>query len=180
MLAALGALTMESLVMILFTSPGLTGVLTDPNWFMPVGVIIEEFFALVLIGKLFQNSPDKQHLFSRALFFGVGFSVPEILLNAANSSALSGEIFSAYPGLLLIHTASAGIFGCYFSRQISVRPAIIFFFLFAVFSHLLFNFLILSFTASFLTLGLPLLVIFACFIALKAHPWKNSLPRREN
>jgi len=180
MLAALGALALESLVMVFATPINMVGSVDAPAWFMPIGVFIEELFAITLIGKLLQNSPDKNNIFARAIFFGIGFSLPEILLNFANFSDLSQKILSAYLGLLLIHTATAGIFGCYFSRKEGLRPEAIFFLGLAILSHLVFNLSVISSLSIWLSLSIPLVTLFICFSALKIAPVKTALPTRKN
>ena len=166
MLAALGALVLESVALI-FATPFATTTSIAPSWLMPVGVFIEELFSLVLIGKLLQNSSDKNHLFSRALFFGIGFSVPEILLNIADYPILSQEIFLSYLGLLLIHSAMAGIFGYHFSTSENFRLNTLFFLGLAFFFHLLFNLAILHLLSFWIIISLPISILFICFIALK-------------
>lgn len=180
MLAALGALALESVALIFVTPLSAVAAPAAPAWFMPIGVFIEELFSLLLIGKLLQNSSDKKNIFTRALCFGLGFALPEILLNFADNPRLSQEILLSYLGLLLIHSATAGIFGYYFSKKIGFRAVIFFFFLLALFTHLAFNLLVLFSLSFWLILGLPLFVIFLCFLALKMPPAKASLPSQKN
>ncbi|MFA7319542.1 MAG: hypothetical protein WC022_03025 [Parcubacteria group bacterium] len=180
MLGALGALALESLLMVFATSGGAIGLMEAPTWFMPVGVLIEELFAIILIGKLLANSPDKNNIFSRVIFFGLGFSLPEILLNFANFSVLSREILFSYLGLLFIHTATAGIFGCYFSRKEGFHPDAILFLGLAIVFHFAFNFSVLSGLSVWISLSIPLFVFFICFSALKMTFSKGSLPRIKN
>lgn len=172
MLAALGALVLESMILI-FAAP-LAPAASPPAWLMPTGVFIEEFFSLLLIGKLLQNSPDKNHIFSRTLFFGVGFSIPEILLNIADYPILSQEISLSYLGLLLIHSATAGIFGYHFSAAEKFRWNTLFFLGLAFFFHLLFNLAVIHLLSFWLIISLPLFILFGCFIALKMAFLKNS------
>lgn len=178
-LSALGALALESLVMVFATSSDMIGA-AAPAWTMPAGVLIEELFAMVLIGKLLSNSTDKNNIFSRAIFFGLGFALPEILLNFVDFPVLSKETLFAYLDLALIHSATAGIFGYYFSQKGTFHPGIIIFLCLALFSHLVFNLSVISGLGAWLGLGIPLFVIFVCFSALKTLSSKSSLPRRKN
>ncbi len=180
MLAALGALALESLVMIFATPLDLAATSAPAVWFMPVAVIIEELFSFILLVKLFQNNPDEKNFFTRALFFGVGFSVPEIFLNYSNFSTLSQEILIAYAGLFLIHTATAGLIGCGFSWKNSLSPIVGLFLFLAILAHLAFNFSVLFNLSIWLSLGLPLFIIFTSFLSLPKGLLKTSLPYEKN
>ena len=179
-LTALGALAIESVVMIFATTPDLAIAPEPATWFMPVAVLIEEFISLILLTKLFQNDPDKKTAFTRALLFGAGFSVPEILLNYSNFSVLSQDVIFAYLGLFLLHTATAGLFGLYFSRQTNFTPSLSLFLLLAIAVHLAFNFSILSNLNIWLSLALPVSVILISFLSSKTPLLKTSLPIQKN
>ncbi len=179
-LSALGALALETTLWIFIDPYNLAKTSPTATWIMPAEVFIEELVALIIIRRLFQNSSDKNNLFSRALLFGVGFSIPEILLNFSNYPLLSQDIILSYLGLLLIHTATAGIFGYYFSRRPNRSLFIFFFFFLALFFHLLFNFAVMAAVATWMILGLPIGIILACFLALKFTLVKSSLPIQKN
>ena len=180
MLASLGALALESLLMLLATSASLAETSSPADWFMPVAVVIEELFSLILMGGLFQNSPNKKNIFARALFFGAGFSLPEILLNYSNFSTLSPTIILSYAGLFLIHTATAGVLGIYFSKRETFSPSILFFLPLAIAIHLAFNFSVLFNLDIWFSLTLPVCVILVGFLASKMHPLRVSLPIQKN
>lgn len=172
-LSALGALVLEILVLIL-TTP-LDAPATAP-WLMPAGVLIEELFGLFLIGKLVSNYEKKKQAFPVALFFGLGFAIPEILLNLSGYVTFPQTLFLSYLNLLLIHTATAGILGYYFSTgKISYRNSFLFLAL-AFSSHLLFNLAILFSLDYRLILIFPLIILFICFLAYKRTSSLDSLP----
>ena len=172
-LAALGALALESVVALFATSSNPVIDPTTAAWFMPSG-------ALIMLQRMFRNSPGRETALVRALFFGAGFSGPEILLNAANYPAFSGEIFFSYLGLFLIHMAAAGLLGLYFSHGESWRPSVLFFLSLSIASHLIFNLSIVFDRPAWMTLNWPLIVILLCFSAINGRLLRNSLPSQKN
>ena len=178
-LGALGALIIESLIAIIFDSLQ-SGVFLKTSWLMPTGVLIEEMFSLALVGKFFLITRHKASFFSTALFFGLGFSLMEITFNILSSSSFSGNIFFSYLGLLLIHTATAGLFGYYFSKNNSghFKFSGVLFFLSALLSHLAFNFSVLSDLSPWIVLGNPIFVLLLCFSANNYAIKDNFLPTR--
>ncbi len=166
-LGALGALVLESIVAILFQAPLALTSQSGIPWLMGAGVFIEEALSLILIGKFFQKTSIKNNFLVNTLFFGIGFSLPEIAFNILSSSSFSENIILSYLGLFLIHTATASIFGYYFSKYSYLRIHLIFFFILAIFSHLTFNLLVLSNSPQLLILSMPLFIIFLCFLAQK-------------
>lgn len=176
-LAALGALALESFVLIFPEISPSTGV---PDWFMPLGVFIEEAFSLLILWRLFVNEKNRSGFFCETLFFGAGFSLTEILLNAANYPKTDESLLFSYLGLFLIHTAAASIAGAYFSRKETVGPGIGLVFFAAAFAHFIFNYSVLFELGQSISIIWPIIVILASFFAKKSSFSHHSLPTPGN
>lgn len=176
-LAALGALALESLILVF---PGIPLTSGMPAWFMPIGVLIEESMALFLIVKLFHEMKPGKTFFSLSLLFGVGFSLPEILLDMANYGFPGHSDMLPYLGLLLVHAASAGIFGYHLAQKGRLSYTIILFFILAYSAHLIYNLSVINNFSPGISLVIPIFVISACFFLMQLDAKKVLLPEEKN
>ena len=139
MLTAAGALVFELFVLVI--SPAASEIFLGKISLMVIfGVLIEEFFKLAIIWKIYNLAQNKNSIFVNSIFIGLGFFLMEFILSASqNKTFIELAGLPQYFGPFLVHLSAAAIFGYYFYRFKKSAIIGVFAFLSAIILHLAFN-----------------------------------------
>lgn len=125
-IAAFGALTAELLILGLFPffaadEKKMDFALQDYSghflFFLAATVLIEELFKYIVIAKRLETLFAEKALFFNSFLVGIGFSFAEILLIQKNSAINWSSDYQNIMGIILIHSATAGIMGYFLATS---------------------------------------------------------------
>jgi hypothetical protein len=117
MALALVALVLETLATIILQTA--VGAEFPAEIYTPLvlAVLLEEIIKAAGIWKISSENFSSKKIFFNSLFLGAGFASVEIFLHHLSQDGFSQTLIFSYLGLLLLHTATAAIFGYSFSRR---------------------------------------------------------------
>lgn len=140
-IAALGALIFELLILIIF--PIASEIFLDKiSFILILGVLVEESFKLIIIWKIYNLAQNKNNIFLNSIFIGAGFFLMEFVLSVSAYRPLSViklAGLSQYLGPLFVHLSTSAIFGYYFYKLKKTFITGAFVFFLAIILHLAFN-----------------------------------------